>query len=97
LYNKLLTIEYSPMAALNRTFALSKANGREEAILQAEKLKLEDNLYYYILLAELRKDTDPQRAKAHFLKALELARTAPEKQIIRRRLHNIDPSLYSDS
>ena len=28
LYNRLLLIEYSPIAALNRTFALSKANGK---------------------------------------------------------------------
>jgi RNA polymerase sigma-70 factor (ECF subfamily) len=32
LYNKLLQIEYSPIAALNRTFALSKANSKQEAI-----------------------------------------------------------------
>jgi len=30
LYNQLLLIEYSPIAALNRTYALAKANGKEE-------------------------------------------------------------------
>ncbi len=29
LYNQLLQIEYSPVAALNRTYALSKANGKD--------------------------------------------------------------------
>ena len=38
LYNQLLQIEYSPMAALNRTFALSMANGKNAAIIEAEKL-----------------------------------------------------------
>ncbi len=37
LYNRLLKIEYSPIAALNRTYALSKANGKPEAIKEAEK------------------------------------------------------------
>ena len=36
LYNRLLQIEYSPMAALNRTYALSKANGKADAIKEAE-------------------------------------------------------------
>ena len=40
LYNKLLQIEYSPIAALNRTYALSKANSKQEAIAEAEKLNL---------------------------------------------------------
>ena len=47
LYNQLLQIEYSPVAALNRTFALSKANGKKEAIAEAEKLQLTDNHYYF--------------------------------------------------
>src|SRR5258708_7167189 len=37
LYNQLLTMVYSPIAALNRTFALSRARGKEEAIAAAEK------------------------------------------------------------
>ena len=40
LYNQLLMISYSPAAALNRTFALYKANGVEIALAEAEKLKL---------------------------------------------------------
>jgi RNA polymerase sigma factor (sigma-70 family) len=47
LYNKLLQMRYSPIAALNRTYALSKANGKEQAIREAEKLKLENNPFYF--------------------------------------------------
>jgi RNA polymerase sigma-70 factor (ECF subfamily) len=47
LYNKLLQMEYSPIAALNRTYALSKANGKEEAIVEAEKLHLTDCHLYH--------------------------------------------------
>ncbi|HEY6900593.1 MAG TPA: sigma-70 family RNA polymerase sigma factor [Puia sp.] len=54
LYDLLLQVEYSPMAALNRAFALSKVNGPAEAIAEAERLKLEDNPYYWMLLEALR-------------------------------------------
>ncbi|MBS1504966.1 MAG: RNA polymerase subunit sigma, partial [Bacteroidetes bacterium] len=39
LYNRYLQLEYSPVAALNRTYALAKANGKQEAIIEAEKLR----------------------------------------------------------
>ena len=42
LYNHLLMLEYSPIAALNRTYVLSKVKGKEAAIIEAEKLKLDD-------------------------------------------------------
>ncbi|MBS1662782.1 MAG: sigma-70 family RNA polymerase sigma factor [Bacteroidetes bacterium] len=54
LYDLLLQIEYSPMAALNRAYALSKVNGPAQAIAEAKRLKLEDNPYYTMLLEALR-------------------------------------------
>jgi RNA polymerase sigma-70 factor (ECF subfamily) len=33
LHNQLLQIDYSPTTALNRTYAVSKANGKQEAII----------------------------------------------------------------
>ncbi|HMF71386.1 MAG TPA: sigma-70 family RNA polymerase sigma factor [Flavitalea sp.] len=86
LYNMLLKIEYSPIAALNRTFALSKANGKMEAIVEAEKLQLNNNHYYFTLLGELYKDLDPVKSKENFEKALKLAKTNTEKKVIRGRL-----------
>jgi hypothetical protein len=38
------------VAALNGKFALSKANGKAEAIVEAEKLSLTDNYVYFVLL-----------------------------------------------
>ncbi|HLX65667.1 MAG TPA: DUF6596 domain-containing protein, partial [Puia sp.] len=55
LYNQLLMINYSPGVALNRTFALYKANGREEALIELEKLKLEGNHFYNVLRDYLKK------------------------------------------
>ena len=73
LYNQLLIIEYSPVAALNRTYALAKANGKKEAIIEAEKLKLADNHLYHSLLGELYSGVNNTSAIAHFETALESA------------------------
>jgi RNA polymerase sigma-70 factor (ECF subfamily) len=43
LYNHLLVVEYSTVVALNRTFALSKTQGKTVAIAEAEKLQLREN------------------------------------------------------
>jgi RNA polymerase sigma factor (sigma-70 family) len=82
LYNQLLFIEYSPIAALNRTYALSKANGKEEAIIEAEKLNLSGNHFYFTLLGELYTNIDSKKAKLNYEKALALAKTKTDKQII---------------
>ncbi|MBK6399874.1 MAG: RNA polymerase subunit sigma [Bacteroidetes bacterium] len=89
LYNQLLQIEYSPMAALNRTFALSMANGKNAAIIEAEKLKLTDNHFYYVLLGELYTDIDNEKAKQNFEAALVLAKTDSDKKAISTKINNI--------
>ncbi|WP_439145496.1 RNA polymerase sigma factor [Terrimonas pollutisoli] len=90
LYNRLLQLEYSPIAALNRTFALSKANGKQQAITEAEKLKLINNHFYFVLLGELYTDVDNEKAKTNFRKALELAKTQPDKLSIQKKLDKLD-------
>ncbi|MFC0774860.1 RNA polymerase sigma factor [Terrimonas alba] len=89
LYNRLLQLEYSPIAALNRTYALSKANGKHTAIIEAEKLQLIDNHFYFVLLGELYTDVDNEKAKTNFKKALELAKTQPDKLSIQKKLHKL--------
>ena len=88
LFNKLLQIEYSPIAALNRTYALSKANGKAAAIIEAEKLNLTDNHFYFTLLGELYKDIDNDKAKQNFEKALSLAKTQTDRNTIRKKIEN---------
>jgi RNA polymerase sigma factor (sigma-70 family) len=89
LYNHLLQIEYSPIAALNRTFALSKANGKQEAIIEAEKLQLTNNHYYFTLLGELYKGTDNIKAKYNFEEALALAKTNGERLLLQRKIEQL--------
>jgi RNA polymerase sigma factor (sigma-70 family) len=89
LYNALLMINYSPSVALNRTFALYKANGQREALAEAEKLKLENNHFYYVLLGELYKNIDNTKAKASFERAYQLAKTDTEKQGIQAQINRL--------
>ncbi|RZA01551.1 MAG: RNA polymerase subunit sigma [Sphingobacteriaceae bacterium] len=89
LYNKLLMIEYSPIAALNRTYALAKVKGNTIAIKEAEELNMANNPYYFTLLGELYKPIDPKKAKDNFLAALALAKTAADRQIIQKNVDNL--------
>jgi len=89
LYNKLLQIEYSPMAALNRTYALSKANSKEEAIKEAEKLQLLDNHLYHSLLGNLYMDVDSKKSKEHFQIAYTLAKSEADKSFIKNILEKM--------
>jgi RNA polymerase sigma-70 factor (ECF subfamily) len=82
LYNRLLQVEYSPIAALNKTYALSKANSKQEAIIEAEKLNLRNNHLYHSLLANLYTDIDNKKALQHLQDALALAKTTSDKKII---------------
>lgn len=90
LYNQLLQIEYSPNAALNRTYALSKTNRNTEAIIEAEKLQLNDNQYYFTLLGVLYKDVDRAKSVIFFEKAISLARTQIEKKTIVNHLNQLE-------
>src|SRR6185295_11124907 len=58
LYNQLLCILYSPVSALNRTYALSKIKGKPAAIREAEKLGLTKNHLYHVLLGYLYEGID---------------------------------------
>ncbi|WP_348619810.1 RNA polymerase sigma factor [Pedobacter lusitanus] len=89
LYNELLLINYSPSVALNRTFALYKANGQQEALAEAEKLKLVNNHFYFILLGELYKNIDNQKAKCNFQTAYKLAKTLTEKEEIQHKIDRL--------
>lgn len=88
-YNHLLQIEYSPIAALNRTYALSKANGKSAAIMEAEKLNLSSNHFYFMLLGELYTGINNDQAIVNFNKALALAKTPADKQAIQKKIDKL--------
>ena len=91
LYNRLLLLEYSPVAALNRAFAYSRVYGKEAAITEAEGLRLTGNLFYHSLMGELYSGVDDQRALGHLELALELAPTDPERNVLRAKIAGCGP------
>ena len=86
LYNQLLILEYSPIAALNRTYALSKVKGKEAAIKEAEKLNLSTNHFYFTLLGELYSAIDNKKSIENLERALNLATTKADKLIIKKKI-----------
>lgn len=89
LYNRLLQIEYSPIAALNRTYALSKVFGNAKAIDEALKLNLQENHYYHALLAKLYVENDNRKAIYHFERAYQLAKSESDKITIENHLKKL--------
>lgn len=89
LYNQLLQVSYSPVAALNRTYALSKVYGKKDAIVQAEKLELSDNQFYYALLGDLYTGVDDIAARRHFEKAFALAKSPKDKAALQKRIDGL--------
>lgn len=89
LYNQLLVLEYSPIAALNRTFALAKARSKPEAIIEAEKLELTDNYFYYTLLGNLYTHIDDRKAIQHYQTALKQANTPTDIALLEKNIERI--------
>ena len=88
LYNYLLQLDYSPIAALNRTYALSRVEGKKPAITEALKINLKQNLLYYSLLAELYEDIDETKRLEHLNIALTLAKSEQERKLIMRKIQS---------
>ncbi len=89
LYNYLLQVEYSPMAALNRTYALAMANGVKEALQSAQMIDLEDHFLYQILMAELYKEIETKKARFHLEKAMCLAKSDGERIFVTRKMSRL--------
>ncbi|WP_246154807.1 RNA polymerase sigma factor [Sphingobacterium allocomposti] len=80
LYNQLIVVEYSPITALNRVFAFAKVHGKDKAIVEAEKLGLEQNSYYHALLGYLYAQTAAAKSIAHYEQAIQLTKSPTEKR-----------------
>lgn len=85
-YNRLLQIEYSPMASLNRTYALAMARTKKEAIKEALKIELKKSHLYHLLLAELYEESNTNKQREHLKRAVTLAATENERNWISKKL-----------
>jgi RNA polymerase sigma factor (sigma-70 family) len=86
LYNRLLMLDYSPIAALNRAYAYMRVYGKEAAIPEAEGLELEGNLFYHSLLGELYMGVDDVEAVVQLERALGLASTEAERAVLMQKM-----------
>lgn len=86
LYDHLLAIEYSPVAALNRIYALAKVSGKQAAIGEAQHLNLTNNHFYYSLLGNLYTGIDEAQAVTHYETAIKLAHSESDKAILFRNI-----------
>ncbi|HEX8041462.1 MAG TPA: DUF6596 domain-containing protein [Chryseosolibacter sp.] len=89
LYNSLLATEYSPIAALNRAFAISKLHGKRAGITEAEKLGLDDNQFYHSLLGNLYTGADDAKALMHYEEALRLANSPADKATLQKTIRSL--------
>lgn len=90
LYNQLILIEYSPITALNRTFAFAKVYGNKKALPQALKLNLVENSYYHELLGYLYSEIDIAKAITHFEQATTLTKSKTEKQTLKKKIKRLN-------
>lgn len=89
LYNQLLQVDYSPITALNRTYALSKVKGKKKALTEALKINLSEYHLYHALLAELYYEVDDTKSKNHLNIALSLTKTKSEKDVLLKKMRRI--------
>lgn len=96
LFDHLLKMQYSPVAALNRAFALAKTKGKQAAIAEAEKLQMFQNRFYYALLGDLYVDIDNQLALSNLKKAYNMAGGEAEKCVIKKKIINLNKKLKKE-
>ena len=90
LYNILLKIDYTPIADLNRIFALSKIKGNKIALTEAENLNLKDNHFYHLLLSELYKGLNKNKERDALENAMKLCKTETEKVFIGKKIEEFE-------
>lgn len=89
LYDLLLKIEYTPLVALNRIMAFAKVKGREPALLEARKLNLTNNHFYYLIISELSRGIAWNSAEEALQKALEHCKNETEIKFIKTKLQKL--------
>jgi RNA polymerase sigma-70 factor, ECF subfamily len=92
LYEELAAITASPVVELNRAVAVAQAGSPEAALRIVERLELDDYQYLHSTRGELlRRLGRAEEARTAYRRALELARTAPDKRFLERRLAELSP------
>jgi RNA polymerase sigma factor (sigma-70 family) len=91
LYDKLITVDPSPLVLLNRAIVISKISGVSEALQELEKIKdspsLESYHLFYSTQAELYMQAGEfQKASEVLKKAIQLSPLQAEKNLLQKKL-----------
>jgi RNA polymerase sigma-70 factor, ECF subfamily len=87
LYSRLADRTGSPVVRLNRAVAVAEADGPAAALAIVDELHLPDYQYWHSTRAELlRRLGRRDEARAAYQRALELARTDPERRFLHKRI-----------
>jgi RNA polymerase sigma-70 factor (ECF subfamily) len=102
LYDALVQLKPSPIYQLNRAIVLAHLEGPEAGIRVVESLVNEPLMrnYYFVdaTLGELyRRAGDLTRAREHVARARDATHSAPERELLRRRLTACDTAVSSGS
>jgi RNA polymerase sigma-70 factor (ECF subfamily) len=96
LYDHLLSVWPSPVAALNRTVALAQVHGPGPALREIEQLERDSRLAGYRYLPAIKADLLQRlgrtaEAVPAYRQALDLAANETEREFLTRRLAEVDP------
>jgi RNA polymerase sigma-70 factor, ECF subfamily len=90
LYDELAALTRSPVVELNRAVAVAQAGSPDDALLIVDRLDLDEYQYLHSTRAELlRRLGRTDEARAAYRRALELARTEPERRFLEGRLREL--------
>jgi RNA polymerase sigma-70 factor, ECF subfamily len=95
LYDRLVTLQPSPVVELNRAAAVAMADGPEVGLALLDRLDASGAMGSYYLLpaarADLLRRLDRwEEAAVAYRKAIELAGTGPEQRFLARRLEQVE-------
>jgi RNA polymerase sigma-70 factor, ECF subfamily len=90
LYGELVRLTGSAVVELNRAIAVAEADGAEPALALVDGLDLDGYQYYHSTRADLlRRLGRAEEARAEYARALDLARTEPERRFLQRRVAEV--------
>jgi RNA polymerase sigma-70 factor (ECF subfamily) len=90
LYEELAALTRSPVVELNRAVAVAQAGAPHDALQIVDRLELDEYQYLHSTRAELlRRLGRTDEASAAYRRALELARTEPERRFLERQLDEL--------
>jgi RNA polymerase sigma-70 factor (ECF subfamily) len=92
LYDELAALTRSPVVELNRAVAVAQAGSPADALEIVDRLELDEYQYLHSTRAELlRRLGRTDEAGAAYRRALDLARTEPERRFLERQLDELSP------